>query len=216
MVRVALLAIAAVAADPYEVVDRVVAVVDDDPILLSDVRRGLAIGLIGDGGAVAGTPGRAALDRLIEYRLRLHEVERADVEIAEDAVTGQVERVLARWPQREAALSELGLDRDELRALVRRQLEVLRYVEERLGARVYVTLEDVRRHYEDVAVPQWRGAGVEVPELEDVREEIRAVLRAERLNEEVAAWTERLRRQADVIDLLAAETELLPVRRTRE
>ena len=52
--------------------DRLVAVVDDDPIFLSDVDRLLALGLVDvKSSDDVDTRRRAALDRLIEERLRL-------------------------------------------------------------------------------------------------------------------------------------------------
>jgi hypothetical protein len=46
-----------------------------------------------------------------------------------------------------------------------------------------------------------------------VREQIRALLKQERLNAEIASWTEELRRQADVVDHYASQhAELPPVR----
>jgi hypothetical protein len=37
-----------------------------------------------------------------------------------------------------------------------------------------------------------------VPPLDEVRDQIRAVLKEQRLNEELAKWTEELRRAADI------------------
>ena len=52
-----------------------------------------------------------------------------------------------------------------------------------------------------------------MPPIESVRESIRALLKEQRLNEEISRWTEDLRRQADVIDNFASlHAELPPVR----
>ena len=67
-------------ADELSVVDRLVAVVDDDPMFLSDVDRLLALGLVdASPAAELEERRRVALDRLIEERLRLHEVERYEL-----------------------------------------------------------------------------------------------------------------------------------------
>lgn len=185
-----------------EVVDRIVALVDDDPILLSEIERTLALGLV-SARAGATPDARAALDRLIDQRLRHHAVARSGViEIGRDQVEIEVERVLARFPDPAARLRELGLDRDALRGVVQRQLELRTYVEERLGARVFVSLEQIREHYDDQLVPELVRQNALVPELTEVREQIRALLREQALEREVEVWTEELRRQADIIDLL--------------
>ena len=41
-----------------------------------------------------------------------------------------------------------------LRQLLTRQILVLAYVEERVGPRVFVGLEDIRRYYETVLAPE--------------------------------------------------------------
>lgn len=183
-------------------VDRVVAVVDDDPILLSELRRTLALGLVPTASTPEATE-RAALERLIDQRLRFHAVARSGViDIGRDRVDAEAERIRARFADPEARLRELGLTNDSLRGLVRRRLELQTYVEERLGARVFISLEEIRAHYTEVLVPELEARQAPVPELGEVREEIRALLREAALAREVDRWTEELRRQADVIDLL--------------
>lgn len=185
-------------------VDRIVAVVDDDPILLSDVERALAVGVVAAGDSPAQRQ-RLALDRLIDVRLRYHAVARSGViQIGRELVDRELERVRQRLGDAAARLAELGLDDERLRGIVRQQLELRTYVEERLGARVFVSLDQIRDHYEQTLVPSLVASGAPVPELAEVREEIRALLREQAIDRELSAWTEDLRRQADIIDLLDA------------
>jgi hypothetical protein len=97
-------------------------------------------------------------------------------------------------------LEALGLEADSLRQLVARQFMVLTFVDERLGPRVFVDLEDIRGYYDQTFVPEMRRRGATPSPLQQVREKIRAVLKQERLNEEIESWTEELRRRADVED----------------
>jgi hypothetical protein len=213
----ALVATAALA-QPTTLVDRVVAVVDEDPILLSEVERAVGLGLHGArAGESAEAARRRALDGLIEQRIRLHEISRFG---AEPAPLEQVERQLAalraRFPDEaawRAELARLAMTEAEVRHLLARQLSILTYVEERLGPRVFVGLDEIRRHFDEVLVPELRRRGDPVPPIEDVREQIRAVLREQALDREIALWTDELRRAADVVDLLdVEERELPPVR----
>jgi hypothetical protein len=187
-----------------EVVDRIVAVVDDDPILLSDVERALAVGVV-DGSTRPEQRQRVALDRLIDVRLRYHAVARSGViQVDREQVDAELARVRQRLGDPDARLRELGLDDQRLRGIVRQQLELRTYVEERLGARVFISLDQVRDHYERVLRPALQARGAPVPDLAEVREEIRALLREEAIDRELVSWTEELRRQADIIDLLDA------------
>ncbi|KAB2963700.1 MAG: hypothetical protein F9K16_06100 [Thermoanaerobaculia bacterium] len=206
------------AAEGPVLVERVVAVVDEDPLLLSDVERVLGLRLVARQPEESDAAlRRRVLDGLIEQRLRLHEIGRFGFE---DAPLEEVDRQFAalreRFPDEAgfaAELARLGLDEDGVRQLLARQLAVLGYVEERLGPRVFVGVEEIRRHYDEVLRPELEAAGAAVPPLEEVREQIRAVLREGRLNEEIERWTAELRREADVVDLLDAPQRPLPPER---
>ncbi|MEM8933453.1 MAG: hypothetical protein AAGE94_19845 [Acidobacteriota bacterium] len=196
-----------------ERLDRIVAVVDDDPILYSEIDRARAFRL-DEGGN--GTGDRALLDRLIEQRLRLHEVERHDLAPVPDAaVDRQVAAIEARLggaDPLDVALAGAALDRDALRERVRRQLRVLAFVEERLSARVFVTEEAVVDHYRAELVPEIEARGAEVPTLDVVREDIRRLIEERALAEEVDLWTDELRQRARIVDLLdrSLDVDTLP------
>ena len=193
--------------------DRIVAVVDGDPILQSDIQRTLALGLVER--RADETPQqlrRRVLDGLVEQRLRVHEVERYGFEqVPVEMIAEQVDAIRARFPSEEAfrrRLADLGLQIAGLEQLVAQQLQVMVYVDELLGARVFVGVEEIEAHYERVLAPRLRREGTPVPPIEEVREEIREVLRQERLNEELARWTAELRREADVRDHLDAPVDV--------
>jgi len=184
-------------------VDRIVAVVDEDPILESDLDR--AIGL----GFVERRPGeseaqfrRRVLELEIERKLRFHEVDRFDFgQLPASQVEEKLKEIEGRFPDQaafEARLEELGMSEEGLRRLVARQLTILTYVEERLGARVFVSLDDIRDYYDNTLVPELESQGKKVPPIEEVREQIRQVLREKRLNEEITTWTADLRKKADI------------------
>lgn len=201
-----------------EIVDRILAVVDEDPISRSDLQRAIALGSV-EGSLEDAASERRALDQLIEQRLRLHEVERYDVSlVSPEAIEAQVAAIEERFggaPALAAALAAVGLDRDALRERVRRQLRVLAYVEERLAARVFIDEVDVREHYAGAFVADLTDRGLEPPPFDAVRGEIRALLEERALAAEVAEWTEELRRRARVVDLLDRpendEADLPPV-----
>lgn len=203
---------------PPVLVDRVVAVVDEDPILDSDIERVVHLGLLPEVvGESAAAGRRRALDLAIEQKLRLHEVDRFGFEETPLALLDrQMEETRSRFPSEgafRAELARLGLDETSLRQLLARQLSVLAYVEERLGPRVFVSVDDIGHYYNEELLPQLARDGVaptDIPALESVRESIRAVLRERRLNEEIDRWTADLRGKADVVDYLDREARPLP------
>lgn len=184
--------------------DRVLAVVDEDPILASDVERVVKLGLEQPREGEAEPPfRRRVLSSLIEERLRFHEIDRFGfAQVPVDEIERNVAKIRARFPDDAAfqkALKEVGLDLKKLRQLVARQLLVFTYVDERLGPRVFVSLDDINRYYRTVLAPQMQSQGKQPPPVEDVREDIREVLKQQRLTQEVEKWTEELRDEADVV-----------------
>jgi len=61
-----------------------------------------------------------------------------------------------------------------------------------------VSLAQIEDYYTSVWAPQRRARGLDVPPLCEVREEIRRLLKAERLDEEIKKWTEQLRSRVNV------------------
>ena len=183
--------------------DRILAVVDEDPILVSDLERVIGLGLVQPApGEADDAFRRRVLEDLIDQRLRFREVERFGFEVLPlDLIEEQVKGIAARFASPEAfqkRLGELGLSREGLRELLARQLLVLTYVEERLGPRIFVGQEDIQTYYRETLVPQMKKTGAPVPSLDEVREQVRLVLKEQRLNEEIERWTADLRQDADI------------------
>ncbi len=196
-------------------VDRIVAVVDEDPIFASDIERLIALGLVE--AEVGETPlqlRRRVLSALIDQRLHLHVVERFDFGASPSAA---VERQLVSLRQQldgpetfADQLQRLGLDEASLRLLLARQLRILIYIEERLGPKVFVDQEDVEGYYEDTLLPAMAEQGVDPVPFDEVRDDIRALLREQRLNSEIERWTEELRLRAEIINLFDRSARPLP------
>ncbi len=198
-----------------ELQDRILAVVDEDPILSSDIDRAITLGLVDrrEGESVRELR-RRVLDSLIEQSVRLHEVSRFGIEqVPVEAIETQVEAIRARFTSDEvffARLDEVGLDLQALRQLVARQLAVLVYFEEFLGPRIFVDLEEIRTYYEETLVPAMAAEGETPPPIAQVREEIREILKQRKLNQAIERRTEELRREADILDFFDEEHDGLP------
>jgi hypothetical protein len=208
-------------AEGHRLADRIVAVVDEDPILASEIDRAIVIG------SFDRRPGesdeeleRRVLDALIDRRLRMHEVERfgtADPTVEEvDEQVSALEERLGGSEALDRRLAAVAMDRQGLRSLLAQQLRLLAFIRERLGPRVFIGLEEIQRYY-DTELPEQLSerstpdSPIERPPIEEVREEIRAVLYQRALDREIEEWTRDLRLKADVRDLLEVPAELPPV-----
>ena len=163
-----------------ETIERIVAVVDERPLLLSDVRALQAVR------GLAEAPAREAA---IDERLMHLEA----VRLPQAAVLPEEEdRALALLVLKRPALRG-EVEEPALRRLLRRQIAILKYVEFRFRPQVRVSDAEVRKAWEDEQAG--RAAG---PALEDEQEELRARLERRALDERIEAWVRELRQRADV------------------
>jgi hypothetical protein len=119
-----------------EVIDRVLAVASGEVITLSDVRAAIELGRV-QAGNVA-DPTRVVLSQLIDRVLVLSEVERfAPPEPLPVALDAAVDSVVARFPSPqvfETTLARFGVDRDYVRELLREDLRIRAYLDQRFTA----------------------------------------------------------------------------------
>jgi hypothetical protein len=163
-----------------ETVERVVAVVDERPVLLSDVRALQAVRGLGE---------EAAREAAIDERLmHVEAVRLPQAEVTREEEDQAVARLLETRPALRDSVPE-----PDLRRLVRRQIAILKYVEFRFRPQVRVGDDEVRKAWEEEQAG--RPAG---PAFEDEQEELRARLERRALDERIEAWVRELRARADV------------------
>jgi peptidyl-prolyl cis-trans isomerase SurA len=185
-----------------QVLDRVLAVVSGQVILASDVRAFLDLGLherglwdVSEQDPAAREA--AALNRLIERRLALDEVNRYRQALPPPArVERDVAVVRARFADADAfnrLLAAVGIELDDLRQILRDDLRIEAHVTERFGGAGRLTEAELRVYYEANRA-RFVVAGLPAP-FEAVRDEIRDRLWTVRRAELVEGWIAgRLRR----------------------
>jgi hypothetical protein len=183
-----------------EILDRVMAVVNGQPVTLSEVRGFVELGLVEAAGP---DPLADALTELIDRRLMLTEVDRYPLPAPEAAaVDAALKTLVARFPTRaafEAALARAGFTEARLRELVRDTLRLERYLAERFAAAAQPTEEETLEYYR-AHQTAFTVEGRAVP-FEVVREQVRERLAAERRQALIAEWRAELRRRADIVRL---------------
>jgi hypothetical protein len=118
-----------------EVIDRVLAVVGGELIMLSDVTAARDLGLVTP--APVGDPIREVLSRLIDRELQLAEVERyAPREPTAGEVEAELQIVRARFASPDAfgaALARSGIDLQRLQERLREDLRIRAYLDQRFS-----------------------------------------------------------------------------------
>ena len=135
LLNVAIVMLCVTAAVSAEVIDRVMATVNRQPILLSDVNAARLFQLVPS--ADGGDPVASTLDRLIERALILEEVERYQPpEPAREEIDMRIEVIRQRLGTPEAfqrALATVGLTEEQLRGSIRNDLRITTYINERFA-----------------------------------------------------------------------------------
>lgn len=200
---VALAVILAAAPLPAVTVDRIAAVIDQQVLTVSEVDQ---MAMLRFFPRVAGRSDddyrRDILDALIAQALRFRDVERfGAADIPKDSIEARLVEIQKRFAtpsDLDAALAKAELTPDELRALIKRQLQVEAYIQERFAPLVFVSNEDIAAYYAGPWREQRVARGLAVPPLNDVREEIRALIRSRQLDQQIETWTTQLRARANV------------------
>lgn len=181
-----------------EIIDRILAVVGGELIMLSDATAAMRFGLVdlpAEGDRVA-----AALDALIDRQLQLFEVNRyLPPEPAEPAIDGRLAAIRASFATDEAfaaALAETGMTEARLRSAIRDNLRIESYRAQRFAAAMQPSDEDLLRYYR-LNEPEFIRDGVVQP-FEQVRDQLRVRVGRERTDALLRDWLETLRRRADV------------------
>lgn len=179
-----------------EIIDRVLAVVNGAVITQSDLEGLLRFGLVRG----AATERRAVLDRLIERRLMLLEVNRySPPEPAEGLIAARLDTIRARFSSEEEfnrALQEVGLSRESLRGYVRDNLRILAYLRQRFGAALQPSEADVLQYYRGHP-REFTRDGV-LLSFSEAYDDARAALIVERRESLIGDWLSNLRRRADI------------------
>lgn len=184
-------------------VDRIAAVVDRQVITVSEINQMVELRFFPRRASASDDAYRRdILDALIAQALRFRDVERfGGQDIPKDSIEARVREIEGRFASGAdlaAALRRAELSADELRALVKRQLQVEAYIQERFAPKIFVSSDEIEAYYRGPWSEQRRARGLPVVPLADVREEIRSALKSSQLQTEIDRWTAQLRAHANV------------------
>lgn len=181
-----------------EIIDRILAVVDNSIITQSDVLASARLGL--EKAPASGDPIAVVLERLIERRLTLAEVDRyAPPEPSAADLTLRLEQVRLAFPSAaafETAMAQVGLDEEQLRRRLRDDLRIDAYLQQRFGS-VLQPPEDQILEYYRAHQDEFTKRGTLRP-FNDAHDDARDGLIVERRKALILEWVTSLRRRANI------------------
>lgn len=186
-----------------EVLDRIVARVDTDIILMSDIRELAKYQTLVDEKPESDAQ---ILNRLIDQWLVRNEAKAALFPQPSDA---EVERSLNRLQRSfssaeafEERKKQAGLTDDEVQRMLKSQLYLSNYLDSRFRASTHVEEKDVEEFYTKRLVPRAEARNQTPPTLDAARPYIQEALVQQAINEQADRWLKESRGRLKVENLL--------------
>ena len=191
-----------------EVIDRIVARVENDVILLSDVRQLAEYQIFMDGKAESD---EQILERLIDQWIVRTEAAAARFPQPSDQdVQRSVARLLRSFSSLEAfeeRKKQSGLTQEEILRQLKLQLYLSNYLDSRFRASIQIADAAIAEFYQDRVVPRAESRGQTPPTLEAAHDFIQEALVQRAINEQADKWLKESRSRVRLENLLNENTK---------
>lgn len=189
-----------------EVIDRIVATVNDVPLLQSDLEDSIHLEAFLQQRTLASftaSDRSAVLTRMIDQEL-LRQQMQGEFTIADPDIDAQIAAIRAQcnttgnnaaW---HSLLANYGLDEPLLRDRLAARLTAMRFVDLRLRPNVHIDRDAVKAYYRETLVPELQQMGAKVDPLSEVAPKIEELLSQQRMDELLNAWLSNLRSQSTI------------------
>ncbi len=194
------------------VLDKVIAVVNNQAILESDVDDEMRLAVLEPGRVRRGieTP-KTALARLISRALIEQQIRQEDLQAVEpsqtdvDARLAEIRKELPICVRLNCAseegwktfLAARDLTQERVETYLRARIEILRFIELRFRQGIRISPEEIKAYYHETLLPQY-AQGEATPSLEKVAPRIEEILLERQVNALFGDWLKSLRKQGDV------------------
>jgi hypothetical protein len=194
------------------VLDRVVAVVNSQVILASDVDLEIRLSVLEPNNEPAETlTPRRALGQLIGRALIQQQMRQEGPHAeapAQEQVDSRLREIRKEVPACvhasctseeawKAFLSEHRLTQQNVEAWLRVRLRILGFIEQRFRQGIRIQPQEIAAYYHDTLLPQY-AAGEAIPPLEKVSPRIEEILLQQRVNVLLDQWLDDMRKQGEV------------------
>ena len=201
-----------------EVIDGVIATVNRKPLLQSDWDDAVRFEAFMQQkplATVTEADRAGALQRLIDRRLL--EIQIADPnylaptrEEVHANLTKLRDQIPAAKDDRgwQTLIAQYGFSQSEIEANLRREMQMMNFIEVRLRPNVHVQPEEVEAYYRTQVLPDMEKAGVKVVTLQEVEPRIRELLVQQHMDELLDAWLHNLRQQSQIQSLMPLPVQI--------
>jgi len=199
-------------------VDGVVAIVNGDLILDSDIDQERRFAALLPYGEASGTPTRTrALERLINRDLILQQVKLQPQEpITEEDATKDLDSLRKALPtckefhcETQAGwdkfLASQGFTEATLTGLWQQRMVVLQFIEQRFRMGIKITQPEIQDYYDKTLLPQYAAQHAQAPPVDAIATRIQEILLQQEVSNLLRDWLKSLRAQGSVVILHPGE-----------
>jgi len=192
-----------------QLVDQIVELVNGDIITRSDLLWSIALSPDAPSPEhqVSSDILRQKLDYMIDQKLIEQEAARMPAaEISQDEIIKARNDLIASLGPAEVfrrRVESVGLTQQRIDRLVRDRIIIDKFIDFRFRSFVFVTDQEVQHYYDSRVVPELRRQNAVPPPLSDpkVRDPIVAILKQQKVNDELDRFLKDLRARADIVQL---------------
>ncbi len=191
--------------------DRVVAVVNGDVVLESDVDEERRMAAFQPISSPEGSTTRdKAIERLVNRRLLLqqaklqpeHAVTEADIDVQLDQLRKEIPACKEAHCETDAGwarfLATHGVTSNEVRAHWRERMEALQFIEVRFRSGIRISHAEIESYYQKTMLPEYAKRKVKAPPLDALSDRIQEVLLQQQVSGLLSDWLKSLRAQGTV------------------
>lgn len=195
------------------VLDRVIAIINGDVLLESDLEEELRYSVLQPYSAPPGTNTRTrAMQRLINRTLilqQIHEMNLVEVQPKEAEVDQRIAELRKQLPACLHAhcdteegwrsfLKENRFTEDQVKEHWRQRLMILAFIEARFRSGIHIQKEDISEYYQKTLTPQFEREKLHLPDLKLISGRIEEILLQQKVNELLQDWLKSLRQRGGV------------------
>jgi hypothetical protein len=191
-----------------DVLDRIVATVNNHIILQSEWQDEIRYEAFVAGRSldqIQAADRKAALDHLIDQELLREQMRSSGFPHASgEEVEKSIQQIRKQYagPENEAgwlaALGRYGLTEKELKKRVALQVDLMGLVDSRLRPNVVIDSKSIESYYNQELLPQLRQSGAEQVPLAEVTPKIKELLTQQKMNQMLVAWLQDLRSESRI------------------
>jgi len=183
-----------------EIIDRIVAVINEEVITLTDVRIAEAFGLYAEEiEEEGGDPRSQILERLIDQKVVV-QLSSEDVLIKYEELDEFLMRITQRLgaDEVERRLMQFSLVREDLRDFVREIIRYRTFISQIFSRVNPVSLKEIENYYQEIYVPEQKEKKVEPQPMMEILDEIESRVKQEKTRAQIKDWIKNLRDKSDI------------------